>query len=164
MELLVSALEDVLRGGSSTRRASARRRDKPVDLLRQQVERQPAMQQITASLKSRTSNFAASSRSAFARSSRIRSSPSLYNNACAGRDIAIHFRQGSLRAVLLEVVDCLRTSPAEFVNAGVDHQPHRAEVLAGELPKSARRILIDAELRPERLRVQRPRFTDALLD
>src|SRR4051812_17580513 len=60
--------------------------------------------------------------------------------------------------MLLEILDRLLTGPAQFVNARIHHQPHSPEVLAGELPESARRVLIDAQLRSERLRIKSPPF------
>ncbi len=55
-----------------------------------------------------------------------------------------------------KVFHSLGPRPAELVNAGIHYQAYGAELLTGQLTEAAVRIAIEAELRPQRFRVQRP--------
>jgi hypothetical protein len=66
--------------------------------------------------------------------------------------------QRKIRGVRVQVVDGLLAGPAHRVDAGVRHQPGRAQQLVGQVAEARERLAQQPQFRPQSFRVQRPAF------
>ena len=77
------------------------------------------------------------------------------------RDVAIHFRLDlGFRdgRVIVEEVHHLLAGPVSCVNPGIDHQPDGAFLVSFQPPVVRVRVLVESDIFPEPLGVERPSF------